>query len=221
MGRKVVLKETKKDFGSNEGNVGQRKPFTINQVKLIKEFLSQRETLIAKRDLALFSTAIDTMLRSVDILKMRVSDVVDGDGNLKDLIEIKQKKTSKTVVVEISETTQDYLGDWIEASEKGMNEPLWTGFNRSGNVLDPNKPITRMTYGTIIKGWVSEILGIDPSNYNTHSLRRTKASLVYEKTQNIEVVRQLLGQSSVAATSAYLNIGSKDALRVARQVIKL
>jgi len=128
---------------------------------------------------------------------------------------------SNDVVVEISETTQDYLGDWIEASEKGMNEPLWTGFNRSGNVLDPNKPITRMTYGTIIKGWVSEILGIDPSNYNTHSLRRTKASLVYEKTQNIEVVRQLLGQSSVAATSAYLNIGSKDALRVARQVIKL
>lgn len=220
MGRKVVLKQNQKEFGSNEGNVGQRKPLTINQVKLIKEFLFQRETLIAKRDLALFSTAIDTMLRSVDLLKLKVSDLVDGDGNLKDLIEIKQKKTSKTVVVEISESTQEYLATWIEDSEKGINDYLWTGFNRNLTPAD-NKPITRMTYGTILKGWVSEILGIDPSDYNTHSLRRTKASLVYEKTQNIEVVRQLLGQSSVAATSAYLNIGRKDALRVARQVISL
>lgn len=106
------------------------------------------------------------------------------------------------------------FANWVEASEKVLSDPLWTDFTK--NI---QRPISRMTFGTILKRWVSEMLGTDASNYNTHSLRRTKASLVYEKTQNIEVVRQLLGQSSVAATSAYLNIGKMDALRVAKQVI--
>jgi len=215
MGRKVNLKKSvKSEF--NVGTAGQMKPLTVNQVRLIKSFLSERETLVSKRDLALFSTAIDTMLRSVDLLKLKVSDLVDNEGNLKEVIFIKQQKTSKTTTVEISESTQDAIADWIEASEKELGDFLWTGFTRN-----TQKPITRMTYGTILKGWVSDILGIDASNYNTHSLRRTKAALVYEKTQNVEVVRQLLGQSSVAATSAYLNIGKMDALRVAKEVINL
>ena len=121
-------------------------------------------------------------------------------------------------LIEISKQTAKSLARWIEVSEKCYEDYIWTGFTHH---IKKSLPLSRMSYGNIIKSLVNNILGIDASDYNTHSLRRTKASMIYEKTQNIEVVRQLLGHSSVAATSAYLNIGKKDALRVAREVLSI
>ena len=68
-----------------------------------------------------------------------------------------------------------------------------------------------------MKKWVG-YARLDPAAYSSHSLRRTKAALVYEHTRNIEVVRELLGQTSVSATSAYLNVGKKRALEIAKQL---
>tara|TARA_B100001094_G_C18190520_1_gene806867 strand:+ start:2697 stop:3350 length:654 start_codon:yes stop_codon:yes gene_type:complete len=202
----------------NIGTQGQKKVFTEEQVKLIKTYLYCREDLKSLRDCALFSFALDTMLRSIDLLKLKVSDAVDGDGNLKEIIEVKQQKTGKITLVEITRTTAKSLAKWIEESEKHLEDFLWTGFTHNKK---KNLSISRMQYGTIIKGWVNDILGIDSSEYNTHSMRRTKASMIYERTNNIEVVRQLLGHSSVAATSAYLNIGKRDALKVAKEVLAI
>lgn len=202
----------------NIGVRGQRKPLSEKQIRLIKEYLSCREDEKSIRDLALFSFALDTMLRSVDLLKLKVSDVVDGDGNLLEQIEIKQQKTGKITLVEISETTAQSVANWIETDEKYFEDYLWTGFT---NTKKMKLPLSRVAYGNMIKSLIKNILGIDASDYNTHSLRRTKSSLVYERTQNIEVVRQLLGHSSVAATSAYLNIGKRDALKVAKEVLSI
>ncbi len=215
MSRKVNLKKTENQV-ENVGTSGQRKALTVKQIKLIKSYLSSRETLLSKRDLALFSVAVDTMLRSVDLLKLKVSDFIDNDGLFREVIEIKQQKTKKIVVVEISTNTQESVAEWIESSEKSLSDYLFTGFTRNNH-----KPLSRVHYAVMIKSWISDILGIDSSEYSTHSLRRTKASLVYSATQNVEVVRQLLGQSSITATSAYLNIGKKDALRLARETVSV
>ncbi len=74
-----------------------------------------------------------------------------------------------------------------------------------------------MQYRTLVKKWVG-YARLDPAVYSSHSLRRTKAALVYEQTKNLEVVRELLGQSTIAATLAYLNVGKPQALEVARKV---
>ena len=214
---KISVKRKSAETG-NMGNSGQRKVFSEEQIRLIKQYLYCRDNLKSVRDLALFSFALDTMLRSIDLLKLKVSDVIDKDGNLLEHIEIKQQKTGKSTLVEITKTTAKSLARWIEESEKCYEDFIWTGFTHNKK---KSLSISRAAYGNIIKGWVNDILGIDASDYNTHSLRRTKASMIYEKTQNIEVVRQLLGHSSVAATSAYLNIGKKDALRVAREVLSI
>lgn len=217
MSIKVKLKNSSPKVEKNL-NKGQKSVFSEEEIKLIKQYLYNRDSSKCIRDLALFSFALDTMLRSIDLLKLKVSDVVDANGNLKEIIEIKQQKTKKTTLVEITSNTMKYLAKWIEEDEKSLEDFLWTGFTHNKK---RKLPISRMAYGNIIKGWVNDILGIDSSEYNTHSLRRTKAAMIYEKTNNIEVVRQLLGHSSVAATSAYLNISKKDALKVARDVLAI
>lgn len=65
------------------------------------------------------------------------------------------------------------------------------------------------------KGWL-ESLGLAADDYSTHSLRKTKASAIYDATKNVEAVLQLLGHASVAATSAYLGIEQAKALDIAK-----
>lgn len=215
--RRVNLKPSFKEVDERIGTAGQMKPLTIREVRLIKDFLGNSSKLKDVRDLALFSVAIDSMLRSVDLLKLRVADLVDRDGNMQHQIQLIQKKTGKPHIVELQESTLKAVAIWIEADGKSYEDFLWTGFTRN-----KRQPITRMTYGTILKkDWIERILQKDSKGYNSHSLRRTKASIVYERTQNVEIIRQLLGQSSTAATSAYLNLGKQDALNVARQVCEL
>ena len=61
--------------------------------------------------------------------------------------------------------------------------------------------MSKVQYRNLVKKWVTAAR-LDPADYSSHSLRRTKAAIIYEKTKNIEAVRELLGQTSVAATSA-------------------
>ena len=55
----------------------------------------------------------------------------------------------------------------------------------------------------------------DVSEFSTHSVRKTKSSVIYDRTKNLDAVRRLLGQSSVTATSAYLGITDESALELA------
>lgn len=67
-----------------------------------------------------------------------------------------------------------------------------------------------------MKDWVADI-GLDPRAYGTHSLRRTKATLVYRRTKNLRAVQLLLGHSKVESTVQYLDIELDDALEIAEQ----
>ncbi|ARV18679.1 Tyrosine recombinase XerC [Curvibacter sp. AEP1-3] len=71
-------------------------------------------------------------------------------------------------------------------------------------------------YARIVDGWISEI-GLDPSAYGTHSMRRTKASLIYRRTKNIRAVQLLLGHTKLESTVRYLGIEVEDALEMAEQ----
>ena len=166
---KVNLRKQESNKTENSGSVGQKKAFTLKEVKLIKDYLRVRNNSKSIRDLALLSFGLDTLLRSVDLLRLKVSDVVDSNGNLLEVIEIQQKKTKKTVLVEITEDTQQNLANYIEHTNKGLEDYLFTGLTHNSS----NKPITRAQYGNIIKGFITEILGKDPSEYNSHSINES------------------------------------------------
>jgi len=80
------------------------------------------------------------------------------------------------------------------------------------------KPICSQQYARIVKGWMKKLGVEDVSEYSTHSMRKTKPSVIYEKTHNVDAVRRLLGQSSVTATSAYLGVSDNSALELARSI---
>ena len=195
----------------NKGKtVGQKKPFTIQQVRFIEETLRDKGEL---RDLALFSCAKDTMLRASDLLKLKVEDIRDTRGKIKGEFYVRQRKTDKGILVSLSPETKRVLEEWIRESGKSEGDYLFTGLKG----VRRQKPLTYEHYSRLVKYW-ARLVHLDPKDYSTHSLRRSKAAYIYKKTQNPELVRQLLGQKSITATSHYLNIGQREAIEVAREV---
>jgi len=62
------------------------------------------------------------------------------------------------------------------------------------------------------------VIGLDPSGYGTHSLRRTKAALIYRKTGNLRAVQLLLGHTRVDSAVRYLGVELDDALSIAEKI---
>jgi len=193
----------------NKGrSIGQMAPLNPQQVQTIKRLL---ETEDNPRDLALFSTAIDTMLRGVDLLALTVADVTNREGQVRDEFMVRQRKTGVGTLVCLTPYTQKVLAQWIAVSYKLPWTPLFTKLRG-----DPNQAIKPHQYRTLVKKWVG-YARLDPTIYSSHSLRRTKAAIIYEQTRNVEAVRELLGQSTVSATSAYLGVGKRQALEIAKR----
>ena len=188
---------------------GRKTPLTFDQVRTIKSLLAAENAL---RDLVLFCVAVDTMLRSCDLLALRVCDVVDKDGKVHDTFTVGQHKVKgRAVVVALTEDTQRLVGRWIKTSGKIRWDYLFTSLKR------PAKPIADSTYRQLIKQWVT-MARLDPARYSSHSLRRTKSALIYEATGNVEACRLLLGHKDVAVTSAYLGVSEQDALALAQRI---
>jgi integrase len=80
----------------------------------------------------------------------------------------------------------------------------------------PAAHLSTRQYSRIVHHWIAE-LGVDASAYGTHSIRRTKASLIYRRTKNLRAVQLLLGHSKLESTVRYLGIEVDDALEMAEQ----
>lgn len=193
----------------NKGKtVGQKRPFTIEQANQIKQQLERRNKL---RDLALFSVAFDTMLRGVDLLTLTVSDVQDTNGLIRSEFCLRQRKTGNGILVGLTPSTQRVVKRWVDQS--GL---MPDGFLFARSRGAANAPITTDQYRKLVKSWVRAI-GLDPRDYSTHSLRRTKASMVYGDSKDYEAVRRLLGHQDLSSTIAYLNMDHQTALTLARK----
>ena len=189
----------------------QKKPLSANQTKALSKLLIDKP-----RDRALFHVGIDSMLRSSDLRYLTVEDVIDSKSAVKEECSITQQKTKKTVTFNLGETTRQALQDWIAASGKRGADFLFSSRTKSyGGKQLKQQPISQVQYQRLVKGWL-ESLGVATDDFSTHSLRKTKASAIYEATKNVEAVRQLLGHRSVAATSAYLGIEQAKALDIAK-----
>jgi integrase len=162
------------------------------------------------RDLAMFNLAIDSKLRGCDVVAIRVEDVAAG-GYTADRATVRQRKTGRPVRVELSEQTRQAVDDYIKATGKRPGEFLFTG--RRG----PDRSITTRQCARLVSEWI-ESAGLDPRLFGTHSLRRTKATLIYQRTGNLRAVQLLLGHTKIESTVRHLGIEVDDALAISEQV---
>lgn len=123
------------------------------------------------RDLALFNLAIDSKLRGCDLVALRVDDVAPN-GYAVDRANVRQKKTGRPVRFELTEVTRAALDDYLRSTNRKPGQWLFPG--RRG----PDEHLTTRQYARLVGEWVSGI-GLDPLKFATHSMRRTKATLIY------------------------------------------
>lgn len=191
----------------NKGKLtGQKPPFKLKEIWSIRIRLQLSNRI---RDLALFNLAIDSKLRACDLVKLRVQDVSHGGCILKRAM-VMQQKTHQPVQFEITEQTRESVTNWIVYKELKSNDYLF----KSRVHRSPH--LSTRQYARIVSSWVLQI-GLDPSAYGTHSLRRTKATLIYRRTKNLRAIQLLLGHTKLESTVRYLGIEVDDALEMAEQ----
>lgn len=163
------------------------------------------------RDLALLNVAVDTMLRSADVLELKVQDVTDHRGEVVERFTIMQGKTANPVTCSLFPETRACIRNLIEAKGGRRDAYLFVAHGSS-----QNRPLTTRHFRALIKDWIAP-LNLDPKYYSCHSLRRTRASIVYKETSNLRVVQQLLGHASMTHTVRYLGVSVDDALNMSEK----
>lgn len=192
----------------NKGKiVGQKRPFKLQEVWAIRIRL---QLASRTRDLALFDLAIDSKLRGCDLVALRVSDVAHGQSLLYRAI-VLQRKTQRPVQFEITEPTRAAVAVWIAKAGLRQNDYLFPSRKHDSPHLSTRQ------YARIVDRWVRSI-DLDPAEYGTHTLRRTKATLIYKRTKNLRAVQLLLGHTKLESTVRYLGIEVDDALAIAEQM---
>lgn len=192
----------------NKGKmIGSKPPLRTKNVWSIRTKLQVDGRL---RDLTMFNLAIDSKLRGCDVVSLKVEDVAPH-GTALDRATVRQRKTGHPVRFELTEQTREAIDAYIKATDKRPGDFLFPSRRF------PGRSLTTRQYARVVSGWIASI-GLDASFYGTHSLRRTKATLIYRRTGNLRAVQLLLGHRKIESTVRYLGIEVDDALAIAEQV---
>lgn len=191
----------------NKGTlVGQKAPLKLKDIWAIRIRLQLGHKI---RDLALFNLAIGSKLRACDLVKLRVSDVSHG-GQIATRAIVLQQKTGRPVQFEITQSTREAVQAWIAYIDLKASDFLFRS-----RVAESRHLSTRQ-YARIVHRWVEDA-GLESGSYGTHTMRRTKASLIYRRTRNLRAVKLLLGHMKLESTVRYLGIDVEDALEIAER----
>lgn len=199
---------TPKHRAWNKGRlIGQKRPLLPKQVWAIRARLELADNL---RDLALFNVAIDSKLRGCDLVCLKVSDLVNAD-QVRERVSVVQSKTKRPVQFEVTENTRVSVVDWVRSPEMLRGKFMFP------SRFHDHPHISTRQYGRLFRDWVAAI-GLEPSGYGTHSMRRTKAAEIYRKTGNLRAVQLLLGHTKIDSTVRYLGVEVEDALSIAEKI---
>ena len=202
-----IITTTHKRPWSKGKLIGQKTPLTPQQVWAIRVRLQLSNH---KRDLALFNLALDSKLRGCDLVNLKVSDIQTGD-EIRARTKILQRKTGKPVQFEIMKQTREALVDWIEFKQLNIYDWLFPSRKNRDNAM------TTRQYARVVQKWIASI-DLPRSSNATHSLRRTKATLIYRKTGNLRAVQLLLGHEKIDSTVKYLGVEVEDALALSESI---
>jgi len=186
--------------------IGPRAPLRQKHVWAIRTRLQLDRQV---RELALFNLAIDSKLRGCDLVAIRVDDIAPN-GHAIEQASVRQRKTGRPVRFELTEQTRQTIDEYLAAADKKLGQYLFDGRRRG-------ESMTTRQYARLLADWLVGI-GLDPRVYGTHSLRRTKATMIYRRTGNLRAVQLLLGHSKIESTVRYLGVDIDDALAISEQV---
>ena len=191
----------------NKGKLtGQKPPLKLKEIWAIHIHL---QLASRTRELALFNLAIDSKLRGCDLVALWVRDIAHGNQVAPRAI-VMQQKTQRPVQFEITEQTRGSIAAWIAKAQLTPVQYLFP------SRVHESPHISTRQYARIVDTWVASI-GLDPSAYGTHTMRRTKATLIHRRTKNLRAVQLLLGHTKLESTVRYLGIEVDDALDIAEQ----
>lgn len=191
----------------NKGKlIGQKPPLKLKEIWAIRIHLQLGNHI---RGLAMFNLAIDSKLRGCDLVNLRVRDVTHGNQMLTRAMVI-QRKTQRPVQFELTEDTRNAVAAWIAKANLKSEQYLFS------SRLQNSPHVSTRQYARIVHQWVAAI-GLDPAAYGTHTMRRTKATLIYRRTKNLRAVQLLLGHTKLESTVRYLGIEVDDALEISEQ----
>jgi len=187
--------------------VGQKLPLKLQQIWAIRIRLEIANNI---RDLALFNLAIDSKLRGCDLTTLKVRDIAHGK-TIQSRAIIVQKKTGLPVQFELTENTRKSTDVLISSYQLSQSDYLFK------SRIHLSAHLSTRQYGRIVDGWVS-MIGLDQTQYGTHTMRRTKPALIYKKTKNLRACQLLLGHRKLESTVRYLGIEVDDALEVSESI---
>ncbi|MBG6119844.1 MULTISPECIES: tyrosine-type recombinase/integrase [unclassified Sphingobium] len=184
--------------------VGAKRALKPRQIWAVRFFLDQHRRL---RDRALFELAIDSKLRGCDLVKIRISDIV-CDRKIRTRATVVQQKAGRPVQFELMDDARASLLKWLELRGGSLEDYAFP------SRTDHAAHISTRQYARLVDEWVAGI-GLPSEDYGTHSLRRTKASIIYKATGNLRAVQILLGHTKIESMVRYLGVDVEDALTLA------
>lgn len=191
---------------SSRISTGPKPPLKPKQIWSIRTRLNLAQRV---RDAALFDLAIDSKLRGCDLVRLKIGDIA-LHGTVRSRTTVIQRKTGRPVQFEITEQARTSVQAWLKKLGTRPDAYLFPSrMDRAGH-------LSTRQYARLVDHWV-DLIGLDPSAYGTHSLRRTKAALIYKRTGNLRAVQLLLGHSKLESTVRYLGIEVDDALTISEQ----
>jgi len=158
------------NFGAK---IGPKRPFNQKQIWAIRFFLDREQRI---RDRGLFDLAIDSKLLGCDLVELKIGDQVSGP-EIRTRATVTQRKTGRTVQFEIASDACASLFAWLEIRGDDVEDFVFP------SRLDHTRHLSTRQYARLVDEWV-EAIGLRPEEYGTHSLRRTKASIIYKATGN-------------------------------------
>ncbi|MEX3965155.1 tyrosine-type recombinase/integrase [Paraburkholderia sp. EG286B] len=171
----------------NKGKLtGQRPPLKLPEIWAIRTRLQMSSNI---RELAMFNLAIDSKLRACDLTRLLVQEICQG-SHVGSRAIVMQQKTQRPVQFEIAEQTRQSIEAWIKARRLKPDDYLFP------SRLHASPHISTRQYARLVHRWIGSI-GLDDTAYGTHTMRRTKASLIYRRTKNLRAVQLLLGHTKL------------------------
>jgi integrase len=161
------------------------------------------------RDRALFDLAIDSKLRGCDLVKIKIGDIVSG-ADIRTRAIVIQQKTGKPVQFEMTADVRASLLTWLERRGGSVHDYAFP------SRVDHAGHLSTRQYARLVDEWVDAV-GLRRAEYGTHSLRRTKASMIYKATGNLRAIQILLGHTKIENTVRYLGVDIEDALILAER----
>jgi integrase len=186
--------------------VGTKRPLTQKQIWAVRFFLDREGRL---RDRALFDLAIDSKLRGCDLVKIKIADLVSG-AEIRTRSAVIQQKTGRPVQFELTADVRSSLLVWLERRGGSIDDYAFP------SRVDRSVHMSTRQYARLVDEWVTAV-GLRRAEYGTHSLRRTKASMIYKATGNLRAIQILLGHTKIENTVRYLGVDIEDALLLAER----